>query len=215
MTVATKVGKHGGVKAKSKTGKVNRTKPKMRVPEGPVSSLLTGAVDMLAQPVVGLAYGATTALDALIDGLAYAATAVYEFMGKVFHSIYEWCTSVLSWIGAQLKVATGKAKEAFAYVKSVVSSQNIDWVAAHTFAIKALCAAAAIGVGITGGILVGGTVGSVALAAGATVEASKMVAIMSSAITGGVLAEACYTFLKAGVKVEDIATARATALAAA
>lgn len=204
MTIATKVGAHGGVKAKSKTGKVNRTKP--RAPK---------AAEVEYGPVTGLVLGAASALDSLLDGLAYAATAAYEFMGKVFHSIYEWCASVLSWIGDQIAVATGKAKEAFAYVRSVVSSQNIDWVKVHTVAIKALCAAAAIGVGITGGILVGGTVGTVAMAVGATAEVGKMVAIMSSAITGGVLAEACYTFLKAGVKVEDIAEARATALAAA
>lgn len=202
MTIATKVGAHGGVKAKAKKGKVNRTRK-------PV------AAEVEYGPVTGLVVGAASALDSLLDGLAYAATAAYEFMGKVFHSIYEWCASVLSWIGDQMQVATGKAKEAFAYVRSVVSSQNIDWVKVHTVAIKALCAAAAIGVGITGGILVGGTVGTVAVGLGATVEAGKMVAIMSSAITGGVLAEACYTFLKAGVKVEDIAEARATALAAA
>ncbi|NBT76036.1 hypothetical protein EBZ80_25295 [bacterium] len=193
---------HGGIKAKSKKGKVNRAKP------APEPAAEYG-------PVTALALGAGQALDALLDGLVYAATAVYEFMGKVFHSIYEWCASVLSWISDQIKVATGKAREAFAYVKNVVSSQNIDWVAAHTFAIKALCAAAAIGVGITGGILVGGTVGGVALAAGASIEVGKMVAIMSSAITGGVLAEACYTFLKAGVNAEQIAVARQQALAAA
>jgi hypothetical protein len=204
MTIGTKLAVHGGVKAKAKKGKVNRTKP--RAPK---------AAEPEYGPVTGLVVGAGQVLDALFDSLAVAATAVYEFMGKVFHSIYEWCASVLSWIGDQIKVATGKVKEAFEYVRGVVSSQNIDWVKVHTVAIKALCAAAAIGVGITGGILVGGTVGTVAVAAGATVEAGKMVAIMSSAITGGVLAEACYTFLKAGVKVEDIASARATALAAA
>lgn len=199
--VATKVSAHGGVKAKAKKGKVSRAKS--RKPE--VAEVEYG-------PVTGLVVGAAQALDDLLTGLTYAASAAYEFMGKVFHSIYEWCASVLSWLDNQIKAAPGKVKEAFTYVRSVVSSRNIDWIAVNTVAIKALCAAAAIGVAITGGVLVGVTVGGGAVAVGASVEAGRMIAIMSSAITGGVLAEACYTFMKAGLRVDDIACARGSVL---
>lgn len=198
MTIATKVGAHGGVKAKSKTGKVNRTKPKAD------HGLLAG---------VGLMVGQS--LDSLLDSLVAVGTAVWEFLGKVYTTVMEWCSAVLSWIGNQIKAAVGKAKEAFAYVRKLVSSKNVDWIAVNTTAIKVLCAAAAVAVGVTGGIIVGGTLAGVAASAGASASVSKIVGILSAALTSGVLAEACFTLSQAGVREELIAKARAKALAAA
>jgi hypothetical protein len=214
--MVTKVSSTPRVKAKSKTGRVKRAgAAKTKLPEGPVSQFIGGVAEVVAVPVAGLVYGATTALDAILDGLTYVATAAYEFMGKIFATIQQWVAAVMAWLGNCIAAVTGKTKEAFSYVREVVASKNVDWIAVNTVAIKALCAAAAVGVAITGGVLVGGTVGTLALTAGATVEASKMVAIMSSAITGGVLAEACYTFMKAGLKVDDIARARGSVLSLA
>lgn len=203
MTIATKVGAHGGVKAKSKKGKVTRSKP---VPATPAQEhgMCAG---------VGLAVGQS--LDVLLDSLVAVGRAVWEFLGKVYTTVFEWCSAVLSWIGDQIKAAVGKAKEAFAYVRKLVSSKNVDWIAVNTTAIKVLCAAAAVAVGMTGGIIVGSTLAGVAAGAGASAGMTKLVGILTAAVSGSVLAEACYTLSQAGVRTELIAKARAQALAAA
>ena len=188
------VGQHGGVKAKSKTGKVNRAA--RREP---------GFCETAGK-------GLGISLDSLLDSLLAVGRAVYEFMGKVFHSIYEWCAGVLNWIGVQLRNAGGKAREALVYVRNLVSTKNVDWVAANTMAIKVLCGAAAVGVALTGGLVVGTTMAGIAASAGAGVTTAKVVGIISSGITAGVLAETCYTLFTAGVSKEEIAKARAEAI---
>jgi hypothetical protein len=198
------VGGHGGVKAKNKTGKVVRLGGTGRRRPKPVEM----------GPITALVVGATETLEALLSSVVEIAGVVYEFMGHVYNSMKEFLTAALNWLSAQASWATGKAKDAYmaarGYIVELVSSQNIS-----VSAVNVLCGAAAIGVAITGGILVGTTIGGVAIAAGAATETAKMVAIMTSAITGGVLAETCYTFFKAGVRAEVIGEARKQALAAA
>lgn len=194
VSAQPKVGGHGGVRATKKTGKVTRTRREPGTMEG-----------------VGRGFGQS--LDSLLDSLMAVGRAVYEFLGRVFNTIYEWCATVISWIGDCIKAAAGKTREAFEYVRSVISAKNVDWIKVHTNVVKALCAAAAVGLGVTGGLLVGGTVAGIAVTAGASVSVAKMTGILATAVTGGVLGEACFTFLKAGVHVEQIAEARTAALA--
>lgn len=194
VSAAPAVGGHAGVKAKSKTGKITRA-PR-REP---------GFCETAGK-------GLGSSLDNLLDSLLAVGKAVWEFMGKVFTTIYDWCTSVLNWIGAQMKRAVGDAKLALAYVRNLVSTKNVDWIKLNTVAIKILCGAAAIGIAITGGVLVGSTIGGLAVAAGATVGAAKLVSVLTCAVTAGVLAETCYTLFTAGVDKEEIAKARATAI---
>lgn len=194
VSAAPAVGGHAGVKAKSKTGKITRA-PR-REP---------GFCETAGK-------GLGSSLDNLLDSLLAVGKAVWEFMGRVFSTIYEWAASVVSWIGAQMKNAGGKVREALSYVRNLVSTKNVDWLKVNTYAIKILCGAAAIGVAITGGVLVGSTIGGLAVAAGATVGTAKLVSVLTCAVTAGVLAETCYTLFTAGVDKEEIAKARATAI---
>jgi len=194
VSAAPAVGGHAGVKATAKKGKVTRAA--RREP---------GFCETAGK-------GLGQSLDNLLDSLLSVGRAVWEFMGRIFNTIYEWAASVLSWIGDQMRHAGGKVREALSYVRNLVSTRSVDWLKVNTYAVKILCGAAAIGVAITGGALVGSTIGGLAVAAGATVGTAKLVSVLTCAVTAGVLAETCYTLFTAGVDKEEIAKARAAAI---
>lgn len=174
---------------------------------------------------VGYAAGAVTSgvigavrvtLDAILDTLAAVGKAVWTFMGRVFDSALAFCGAVLRWVGSAILVASGKTREALLGVRERISSMNIDWVAVNSNLIKFMVAAAALGVGVTAGLMVG--TATAGLAATGLIEIAgvgfasaawygKIVGLIMAALSAGVVADVVYTLGMAGVEQKVIASA--------
>lgn len=174
---------------------------------------------------VGYAAGAVTSgvigavrvtLDTILDSLAVVGKAVWTFLGKVFDSAFAFCGAVLRWVGDAILSASGKTREALVSVRERISSMNIDWVAVNSNLVKFMVAAAALGVGVTAGIMVG-TV-TAGLAATGLVEIAgvglasaawygKVVGLIFAALSAGVVADVIYTLGMAGVEQRVLAAA--------
>lgn len=174
---------------------------------------------------VGYAAGAVTSgvigavrvtLDTILDSLAVVGKAVWTFLGKVFDSAFAFCGAVLRWVGDAILSASGKTREALVSVRERISSMNVDWVAVNSNLVKFMVAAAALGVGVTAGIMVG-TV-TAGLAATGLVEIAgvgfasaawygKVVGLIFAALSAGVVADVIYTLGMAGVEQRVLAAA--------
>jgi len=158
-----------------------------------------------AAAVSGAATTVTTTLQRILDGLAHVAGQVWVFLGQVYDTVLAYASAVVKWVNEQITYVSGKAKEAFTYVSELVSSMSIDWISVNGAVINLLCAAAAFGVAVTTGGIVGVGMASFASAFVGAGAVTKVTGILFAAITANCVAPVAYTLFKSGVSKELIA----------
>ena len=155
--------------------------------------------------VGGAATATTTTFKNITDGLAYVAGQVWVFLGNVYETVLGYATAVVKWLGNQITYAVGKTREAFEYVSELVGSMSIDWIAVNGAVINLLCAAAAFGVAVTAGTMVGVGMATLAATMVGVGTVAKVTGILFAAITANCVAPVAYTLFKSGVSREVIA----------
>ena len=194
------------VKTSTKTAATRRSRPLDReqieaiVAEAVyMNDPLVRAYNGTAALSASAATAASSALQSVLDGLAHVAGQVWVFLNEVYSTVIEYTAAVLNWIGEQVAYAYGKAKQALEYVYEFVGSMSVDWIAVNGHIVNLMCAAAAIGIGVTVGGAVGLTMGGIIAADVGPGLLANVATVLFGATAAGCTAEVAYTLFKSGV----------------
>jgi len=160
-----------------------------------------------AAVVSGVYSATTTTFQNIYDSLAHVAGQVWVFLGQVYSTVIEYTTAVLHWIGEQIVYAYGATRKALEYVYEFVGSMTVDWIAVNGHVVNLLAAAAAFGVAVTTGVVVGAGMASLATGLVGAGTVAKVTGILFAAITANCVAPVAYTLFQAGISREEIAEA--------
>jgi hypothetical protein len=170
------------------------------------NSPLVRVYDGTAAVLGGIGEGIYTITEKAFSALKAIASGVWTFLGRIYASAADAVRAVVNWLGQMATAAVGKVREALSYVKELISSMNVDWVAVNNVAINLMVAAATIGISVVAGVLSGGAMAGVAASLGGSTLVQQITAVFFGAVTAGCVAEVAYAFFQAGVRRELLAT---------
>lgn len=199
-------------KARKATGKVNRRPKTKPITKADVEAAVNSVIDERSIfTIAGNAVGGV--FSAVIEGLQNIANAVWSFCGKVYLTCRDTLTAMYQWLGAQCAYATGEGKKAFGKLRELVGSMNVESTAVAI--TKLVAAAAAIGLAITAGTVVGVTMAGLATSIGASATVAKIAGVLFAATTTMCVAEVVYALSVTGLSDEVIAAGMVEAQAKA
>lgn len=204
MTATATKKKSSGSKAKAQEKPLTRAQIEAIVEQGVRDHSLAAAL--------GNVFTATGAAIERVANTAFAAleniaTGVWNFLGKIYTSAVDAVKAVLAWVSDMAKTAVGQTQKALVALRELIGSMNIDWVKVHGRAVQIVATAAAIGLGITAGVVTGGVMAGLAVSIGAPVVVSQITGVLFAAITAGCVYEVAYMLNMAGIQQAQIAAA--------
>lgn len=202
-----------GVKATIKHGKATRTAKKPELTDAEIDALVQKALAdesllsrtnaLVVDTLSALGTGVTTVLTTLADAIQKIASGVWAFLGRVYNAFAEAVAAMVGWVKEMAQAAYGQARKALTAVHELVSSMNVNDI--NVGMLKLVAAAAAVGLGVTTGAVVGVSAAAVAAKLGAADIVIQATAMLFAGATTFCTGSALYALFEGGVQKSTLA----------